>query len=226
MIDFPPLEAATPEGLLALGGDLSVPSLLLAYRRGIFPWPLSPQAPLAWFSPDPRGVLTTHELHISRSLGKVLRQKKYHITTNQRFPEVIEQCRHSVRKNQSDTWITGPMVQAYIDLHRHGHAYSVEATREGKLVGGLYGVTIGRYFSGESMFTTQTDASKVALVTLVEALHSQGVPFLDTQMVTPVTRALGAREIPRSQFVQQLQHLLSAPPLDLATVNLFQDQGS
>ena len=213
--EFPPLETATDEGLLAVGGDLAMESLLLAYRRGIFPWPVSPDASLAWFSPDPRGVLYTDRLHIPRSLDKVLRQNKFRITFNQNFSQIIQQCRKSVRKNQQETWITEEMVAAYTQLFDHHYAYSVEAWREERLVGGMYGVVIGRFFSGESMFFTETGASKVALVALIEKLQSHGIPLLDTQMVTPVSCALGAQEIARSQFIEQLQTLLAGPALDL-----------
>ena len=144
---FPPVEMASPEGLLALGGELSSYSLLTAYRNGIFPWPLSEENILAWFSPDPRGVLYSDRFHISRSLHKQFRKKKFRVTCNQQFSNVIRGCSEQKRKDQDKTWITEKMIEAYIKLHYSGHAYSIEVTKEEQLVGGMYGVNIGQFFS-------------------------------------------------------------------------------
>ena len=197
---FPPLETTTEEGLLAIGGDLDVSTLLLSYRSGIFPWPISDEISLAWFSPNPRGVLYTKNLHIPRSLGKVINQERFTITLNRAFEEVIQACSSVERKHQDGTWITEEMVEAYIELYRRGYAYSVEAWRDNQLVGGMYGVNIGRFFSGESMFFFERDASKVVLVTFVQWLGRHEVLWLDTQMVTPVTHSLGAIEIFERSF--------------------------
>ena len=212
---FPPVAQANQQGLLAVGGDLDASILLAAYRQGIFPWPLAPDAPVAWFSPHPRGVLVTSDLHVPRSLDKVLRQKKFQVTFNQDFDQVIEQCSVSKRPLEQNcppgTWITPNMVAAYQGLHRLGHAYSVESWQDGHLVGGLYGVNIGAFFSGESMFFKHRDASKVALVILVKRLRQYQIPWLDTQMVTPVTAALGAKDMAREKFIQELAPLIARP---------------
>ena len=213
IVKFPPLEEVKDEGPLAVGGDLEVSSLLLAYRQGIFPWPISPEAPLAWFSPDPRGVFHTNHVHIPRSLRKVFYQKRFQITFNQQFSQVIQECSRSKRKNQKGSWITQEMVEAYIQLHHCGYAYSVETWLDGLLVGGVYGVQIGQFFSGESMFFKETDASKVALISLLKQLQQHQIPLLDVQMITSVTHLLGAKNIPRSLFIKKLQELLSSPPI-------------
>jgi leucyl/phenylalanyl-tRNA---protein transferase len=213
--NFPPIDLADEHGLLAVGGDLEVDSLLLAYKKGVFPWPINKDFPLAWFSPDPRGLFFTDELTVSRSLAKVIRHCPYTITYNQAFEAVIKSCQqiHRVRQ-QTETWITEEIVEAYIRLHRAGHAYSVEVwNSEGVLVGGLYGVLLGSYISGESMFYLAPNASKLALVTLIRDLAENQIPWIDTQMVTPVVGALGGREVPRKQFIALLNEALkdSAP---------------
>ncbi len=205
ILDFPPVEQADDHGLLALGGDLEVDSLLLAYSRGIFPWPINDDYPLAWFSPDPRGVLITEELHISKSLKKILKKSQYDIFFNSQFEAVIKNCALQKRKDQESTWITEEIIEAYIELHKSGFAYSVEVVNQnGKLVGGLYGVNINMYFSGESMFHLESNASKIALVALVSKLAELKVPYLDTQMVTPVVESLGGKTISRKKFLEYL----------------------
>ena len=202
---FPPVEKALkePNGLLAAGGDLSAVRLLEAYRRGIFPWYAGGE-PLLWWSPDPRMVLYCAELKVSRSLGKNLRNKGYEVRVDTAFRKVIKGC--SARK---ETWLGREMQAAYLALHEAGHAHSFETWREDDLVGGLYGVAIGRMFYGESMFSTATDASKVALVGLVRALAARGFPLIDCQMKTPLLASLGAREIPRAAFLRALAALVN-----------------
>ena len=202
---FPPVEKALkePNGLLAAGGDLSAPRLLEAYRRGIFPW-YSRGEPLLWWSPDPRMVLHCAELKISRSLGKNLRNKGYEVRVDTSFKQVLKGC--SARKA---TWLGVEMQAAYLDLHEAGHAHCFETWLEGDLVGGLYGVAIGRMFYGESMFSLATDASKVALVHLVAHLKERGFPLVDCQVNTPLLASLGAREIPRRAFLRQVAALVN-----------------
>ena len=202
---FPPIEKALrdPNGLLAAGGDLSPKRLLEAYRHGIFPW-YSGDEPLLWWSPDPRMVLYCDELKVSRSLGKNLRNKGYELRIDSAFPQVLQGC--SAREK---TWLGREMKAAYLALHRAGYAHSFETWRKGDLVGGLYGVAIGRMFYGESMFSSATDASKVALVRLVSHLKERGFPLVDCQMNTPLLASLGAREIPRRAFLRQIAGLVN-----------------
>ena len=202
---FPPVEAALkePNGLLAAGGDLSPPRLLEAYRRGIFPW-FSGDEPLLWWAPDPRMVLYCDELKVSRSLDKNLRNKGYETRVDTAFEQVLEGC-----SSRRQTWLGPQMQEAYLGLHRAGHAHCFETWLEGDLVGGLYGVAIGRMFYGESMFSRATDASKVALVRLVGLLKEKGFPLIDCQVHTPLLASLGAREIPRRSFMRQIVALVN-----------------
>jgi len=206
---FPPVEAALkePNGLLCAGADLSVARLLAAYRRGIFPW-FSGGEPILWWSPDPRMVLFCDELKIPRSLAKNLRNKGFEVRIDTAFSRVIRACAEP-RKGESGTWISRDMQAAYVALQRGGHAHSFETWQAGKLVGGLYGVAIGRAFFGESMFSRATDASKVALVCLVETLRERGMPMIDCQQRTPLLASLGARQIPRPQFLRRLEALVN-----------------
>jgi leucyl/phenylalanyl-tRNA--protein transferase len=209
---FPPVERALqePNGLLAAGGDLSTGRLLEAYRRGIFPWYSAGQPPL-WWSPDPRMVLYCDELKVSRSLAKSLRNKGYELRIDSAFGEVLEGCAW----RPEGTWLGADMKKAYLRLHREGHAHSFETWRGGELVGGLYGVALGRMFFGESMFSRATDASKVALVNLVSFLKSLSFPLVDCQVHTPLLESLGAREIPRAEFLRALAGLVHyvQPPM-------------
>lgn len=206
---FPPIESADEHGLLALGGDLEPESLILAYTHGIFPWPINEEYPLAWFSPDPRGVLYTEELHVATSLKKFLRKNPFQVTFNQQFEAVIKNCALQKRQGQESTWITEELMEAYIQFHKLGFAYSVEVlNQDQKLVGGLYGVNINKYFSGESMFHLEDNASKVALIALVSKLREFEIPYLDTQMVTPVIKSMGGTEIPRELFLKYLSKSL------------------
>lgn len=206
---FPPLHAALqePNGLLAIGGDLSPQRLLAAYARGIFPW-YSPGQPVLWWSPDPRMVLFPAELKVTRSLEKRLRRDDYEIRFDTAFHDVMQACAATPRPEQDGTWIVPEMVDAYCQPHALGHAHSVETWMDGKLVGGLYGVAIGRMFYGESMFHHVTDASKLAFVHLARYLQQHGFGMIDCQMKTAHLARFGAREIPRDQFAAQLEELI------------------
>ena len=204
---FPPPDYADPSGLIAVGGDLSSERLLEAYRVGIFPW-YSDDQPILWWSPDPRFILEPDEFKVSRSLQKTLQRKLLQVTFDRVFEEVIAACATVPREAQRGTWITPEMHDAYIKLHGLGFAHSVETWLGGKLVGGLYGVSLGKAFFGESMFHHETDASKVALATLVEKLKSWGFHFIDSQMTTEHMISLGAKEIPRRIFLKRLQSAL------------------
>ncbi len=209
-LSFPPPYLADPDGLLAVGGDLSPERLLLAYRKGIFPW-YSEGLPILWYSPDPRMVLLSHQLHVSRSLKKFIRKRKYKITLDRAFPEVIANCARVPRPNQNGTWITRDMERAYNELHRLGYAHSVEAWSDGKLVGGAYGVSLGALFCGESMFALADNASKVALTTLVHQLHRWGIWLIDCQVYTKHLARFGAIEWPRSKYLRALKDALKYP---------------
>ena len=205
---FPPVERALkePNGLLAAGGDLSVPRLLAAYRRGVFPWYSAPE-PILWWSPDPRMVLYCEELKVSRSLAKSVRNKGYVVRIDTAFDRVLAGC----ADREEGTWLGRAMRSAYLALHRAGYAHSFETWRGDELVGGLYGVAVGRMFYGESMFSRGTDASKVALVSLVGELRRRGFPLIDCQMHTPLLASLGGREIARRGFLQALERLVHYP---------------
>jgi leucyl/phenylalanyl-tRNA--protein transferase len=197
---FPPLERALdePPGLLAAGGDLSAPRLLAAYRRGIFPW-YSPGQPVLWWSPDPRAVLFPNEFRCSRSLAKTLRNGGFETRIDHDFTAVIEGCA-APRPSSAGTWITREMRSAYLELHRQGHAHSIETYLEGRLAGGLYGVRLGGVFFGESMFSREPDASKVALARLVDLCRTDGIAVIDCQLSSRHLESLGSRLVPRSEF--------------------------
>ena len=207
---FPPAEEAE-DGLLAVGGDLRPERLLLAYSQGIFPWYEQGQ-PILWHSPDPRMVLLASALHVPRSLGKTLRRGTYTFTLDTAFDDVIAACASAHRPGQRTTWITPSMRKAYGALHRRGLAHSVEAWRGGKLAGGLYGVSLGAAFFGESMFALRPDASKVAFVRLVEALARWGIDLIDCQVHTPHLARFGAEAWPRRRFLRELARALERPP--------------
>ena len=207
---FPPPDYADPSGLLAVGGDLSKERLLEAYRLGIFPW-YSDDQPILWWSPDPRLVLDLKDFKISRSLRKTLKKAIFQVTFDHAFEQVIQACAVVPRAAQNGTWITEEMQEAYINLHGLGYAHSVESWLGGELVGGLYGVSLGKAFFGESMFHLKTDASKVALATLVEKLKSWDFHFIDSQMTTEHMIRLGAKELPRRIFLKRLQLALRHP---------------
>ena len=211
---FPPLELALrePNGLLCAGGDLTPQRLVMAYLKGIFPW-YSPGEPILWWSPDPRMVLFPAEFKLSRSLRKTLRKANYRVRLDTRFKAIIEACARTSRKDQAGTWITPEIQAAYVKLHELGYAHSVETWLDDRLVGGLYGIAIGKMFYGESMFAHATDASKIALAHLVRFLADNGFGLIDCQMNTTHLASLGARDIPRSEFTGHLRRLTATPPL-------------
>lgn len=208
---FPPVANASPEGLVAIGGDLNVTRLIEAYRRGIFPW-YNDQQPILWWSPDPRTVIYMDDLIVRRSLAKRIRNAGFQVTLDQNFSGVIDACRGPRRGHEDgETWITDDMANAYVALHRSGYAHSVEVTLDGELVGGLYGVSCGAMFFGESMFSRVPDASKVALVRLVRQLALWDFLLVDCQLPSDHVFRMGATEISRSRFVDELASALLIP---------------
>ncbi|MES2579027.1 MAG: leucyl/phenylalanyl-tRNA--protein transferase [Pseudomonadota bacterium] len=212
---FPPLSQALiePNGLIAIGGDLSAERLLNAYSQGIFPW-FNTGEPVMWWSPNPRMVLFPNELKISSSLKKTLKKNLFEVRFNSEFRKVITACsdskrNHQASSNQSNTWISQGMINTYCDLHNIGHAICMESWLNNQLVGGCYGVLINKMFYGESMFHTQTDASKVAFVHMVNHLKNQGIGMIDCQMKTPLLTSFGGHEIDRQEFMQKLTKLVN-----------------
>jgi leucyl/phenylalanyl-tRNA--protein transferase len=197
---FPDPRRADAEGLVAMDGDLSTPRLLLAYRSGIFPWTVHP---ITWWSPDPRAIIDLAQFHVPRRLAKFMRQNPFEITCDRAFRRVMEACATPAPGRES-TWITPEFIEAYTRLHDQGHAHSVECWQAGGLVGGIYGVSIGGFFAGESMFHRAANASKVALCHLVERLRERGFALFDIQMITPATRRFGAVEISRLEYLKRL----------------------
>ena len=212
---FPDVELALtePDGLLAVGGDLSIERLTTAYQKGIFPW-YSEGQPILWWSPDPRMVLEPKNIKISRSLAKTIRKKTFHISFDRNFREVITACseaRLEKGKVQNETWIVDEMIEAYVRLHEAGFAHSVECWQDGKLVGGLYGIAIGKVFFGESMFSRVTDASKVAFVFLANQLNEWDFKLIDCQVYTSHLESLGAGMISRKYFISLLNQYTNSP---------------
>lgn len=209
---FPPVELALrqPDGLLALGGDLSVPRLLNAYRHGIFPW-FSEGQPILWWSPDPRMVFRTDGVRLSTRFRRGLRRSRWQVRADTAFDRVVDRCAGVPRPGQRGTWITPAMREAYLALHRLGHAHSVEAFDADHLVGGIYGVAIGRMFFGESMFSDASGGSKVALAALARRLREWGWPLIDAQVENPHLTALGAESVPRARFVAEVAALAAQP---------------
>lgn len=210
---FPDVELALtePDGLLAVGGDLSVERLIFAYQHGIFPW-YSDGQPILWWSPNPRMVLKPNEIKVSRSLTKTIRKQNFKVTLDQNFKDVISACSKPRMENgteQTETWILGEMIEAYLKLHEAGYAHSVECWQDNKLVGGLYGIAIGNVFFGESMFSRVSDASKVAFVFLSNQLEEWGYQLIDCQVYTSHLESLGAYMIPRKQFTSLLENYTS-----------------
>jgi len=206
-LEFPDLEEADESGLLAVGGDLSLERLKLAYSKGIFPW-YEKGMPILWWSPDPRMVLFPDKMIISHSLKQIIKKQHFTVTIDTAFEKVIKNCAQTPRKGEKGTWITREMKNAYIDLHKAGFAHSAEAWLDGKLVGGLYGVAIGKAYFGESMFHHVTNASKVAFFHLVEKLSSWNFKIIDAQVYTNHLESLGGEMIPRSQYIQILEKAL------------------
>jgi len=204
---FPPVHLASKDGILAVGGDLSVERLLLAYRKGIFPW-YNEGEPIIWYSPDPRMVLFPHQLKISKSMKQFIRKNEFTITYNQNFSEVISNCRNVFRAaDQGQTWITNEMQQAYVKLHKEGVAKSVEVWRGNDLVGGLYGIDLGTVFCGESMFSKVSNASKLAFIYLTQKLEKENYKLIDCQVYNSHLASLGATEISRDEFLAYLKFI-------------------
>ncbi|WP_269791869.1 leucyl/phenylalanyl-tRNA--protein transferase [Stenotrophomonas sp. Iso1] len=209
---FPPAELALrePDGLLAIGGDLSPLRLLNAYAGGIFPW-FSDGQPLLWWSPDPRMVFRTNSVHLSSRFRRALRASSWRIRADTAFSEVMQACAHAPRPGQDGTWITDDMHRAYVELHRLGYAHSVEVFDEEQLVGGIYGVAIGRMFFGESMFSRRSGGSKVALAALARTLNDWGWPLIDAQVENPHLMRMGAEHLPRADFLREMRRLVQQP---------------
>jgi leucyl/phenylalanyl-tRNA--protein transferase len=207
---FPSPELAREDGLLAIGGDLSIQRLILAYNQGIFPW-YNPGEPILWWSPNPRLILEPSELHIPKRLKRVIRQERFRVTFDSAFRNVIKACSETRRKKGEGTWLTPEMIEAYIKLYHLDKAHSVETWQGDKLVGGLYGIAMGRVFFGESMFTVVSEASKVAFVTLVKQLCTWNFAIIDCQVTTWHLLRFGAKKIPRSAFLIRLKELINAP---------------
>ena len=197
---FPPVEMASTEGILAFGGDLQPQRLMLAYQSGIFPW-YNEGEPIIWYSPDMRMVLFPEELYISKSMRRLMAKNEFILTWNKAFEQVIDQCQKSPRKDQLGTWITEEMKQAYIKLHKMGFAKSIEVWHEDKLIGGLYGIDLGHVFCGESMFSKVSNTSKLAFIHLVQELQKKDYKLIDCQVYNEHLESLGAREIPRQEFM-------------------------
>ncbi len=206
---FPPPQLASKEGIIAIGGDLDIDRLLLAYQTGVFPW-YAEGEPIMWWSPDPRLVLFPDEIRISRTLKKVLRKNQFRVTMDTGFERVISECA-GTRHDEEGTWIVDDMIDAYINLHRAGYAHSVEVWQDENLAGGLYGVSLGGTFFGESMFTNISNASSVGLVKLIEYLKSISINLIDCQVKTDHLIRFGAREIPRSRFLKLLKLSVNQP---------------
>jgi leucyl/phenylalanyl-tRNA--protein transferase len=195
--------AHAPDGIVALGGPLTTTNLLRAYCNGIFPWPVNEHI-LPWCCPEERGILDFNELHIPRRLARISKRTTFHFTIDRSFLQVITHCATVARQHESGTWITRQMIRAYCELHRLGHAHSVEVWEGTELVGGLYGVDAGGSFSGESMFSLRSNASKLGLLFLIEHLNERGLDWIDIQMVTPHLEALGAKAVPRAEPAKQV----------------------
>ncbi len=208
-IVFPPVENADSDGLVAVGGDLDVDTLLDAYKRGIFPWPISIDAnhlrvPNTWFSPDPRGILDVNKVHLSHSFQKFLKKNPFKVTFNKAFAQVISECSLTPRKDQPGTWINQDIIHSYTKMFEAGYAYSVDVWKDEVLVAGIYGVSIGDFISGESMFTHEDNASKFGLYSLILKLKMKNISWIDTQMVTKVVGQFGGEYISRPDFLKKL----------------------
>ena len=203
---FPDVEESTEEGIVAVGGDLSVERLILAYSRGIFPWYSSDRSPILWWSPDPRFVLLPENLIVSKSMRPFFNQNKFQVTWDQNFEDVIKNCQKIDRDNQLGTWITPKMLAAYIQLHKMGYAHSVEVWMDNELVGGLYGISLGKVFFGESMFARVSNASKFGFISLVKQLIKKDFVLIDCQQETKHLESLGAVAIKREDFIDILNH--------------------
>ncbi|MCS6820456.1 MAG: leucyl/phenylalanyl-tRNA--protein transferase [Microscillaceae bacterium] len=210
---FPPIEKFADEyGILAIGGDLSVDRLLLAYRSGIFPW-YSEDEPITWWSPDPRFVLFPQDLKISKSMKQILKKNVFQVTFDTAFRQVITECQQIKRVGQKGTWITHEMLEAYVQLHELGYAHSVEVWQSEELVGGLYGVSLGQMYFGESMFSRVSNSSKTGFIVLVQKMIEKGIKLIDSQVYTNHLASLGAIEIPRKEYLRLLAQWVNQPTL-------------
>jgi leucyl/phenylalanyl-tRNA--protein transferase len=207
-ISFPPVHFADPDGLLAIGGDLSIERLLIAYRKGIFPWYEGEH--ILWWCPDPRFILSPRDVHISKSMGSLLKKNNFVFTVNTAFKEVIRQCKKIKRQDQDGTWITDEVEKAYTKLHELGYAHSAEVWENDQLVGGLYGIRMGKVFFGESMFSKVSNASKLAFIKYAAQLQNEGTELIDCQVYTAHLESLGARMITRMEFTRYLDKLIPA----------------
>jgi leucyl/phenylalanyl-tRNA--protein transferase len=208
LIRFPDPEQAAVEGIVVIGGELNAANLLQAYRRGIFPWPIGGW-PLPWFCPEERAILDFNDLHVSRSLQREMKRAPFRLTIDNDFSGVLHACASAERKDEVGTWITPEMIRAYCELHDEGHAHSVEAWEGDNLVGGIYGVDAGGAFAGESMFYSRPNASKLALLHLIDHLNARGLDWLDIQVMTPHMRVFGAQNISRHAFLKRLSSALA-----------------
>ncbi|HYM95269.1 MAG TPA: leucyl/phenylalanyl-tRNA--protein transferase [Chitinophagaceae bacterium] len=205
-LSFPPVITAEPDGLLAIGGNLSPESLLLAYRNGIFPWYEGEH--ILWWCPDPRFVLFPEELKINKSIKSLIKKDEFEFTTNKAFAEVIHQCKKILRPGQEGTWITDEVEKAYIKMYELGYAQSAEVWKNGELAGGLYGITLGKVFFGESMFSKISNASRFTFIKYVQQLTKEGIQLIDCQVYTDYLESFGARMIPRKEFIASLKNLI------------------
>jgi len=204
IIEFPPVDSADEDGLLAVGGDLDPESLLLAYQNGIFPWPINDEL-LAWFSPPIRAIISVDEFHISRSLERELKRGRFTTKVDSAVNKVITRCAQVINRGDQDgTWITDQIISAYSELHKLGIAHSFESYLDGELVGGIYGVRVNNFFAAESSFYRKANASKVAMVALYDYLKREGIPWFDCQVLTPFSESFGAKEISRDEFLRLL----------------------
>ncbi|MBP9837808.1 MAG: leucyl/phenylalanyl-tRNA--protein transferase [Proteobacteria bacterium] len=204
LINFPNVSQAEEDGLVYIGGELTVENLILAYSQGIFPWPVSDRMPLLWFSPPKRALLFLEKFRMPKSLKKFLANSQYKFSIDQNFAEVIQNCAYAKRPKQDGTWIIDDMIFAYIDLHHAGYAHSIECYLDDKLVGGLYGVSLGKMFAGESMFHKEDNASKLCLCYLISYLAELKVEWIDCQQLTPLLESFGAEEVEREDFIKLL----------------------
>jgi len=211
-LEFPPPSLAEPNGLLCVGGDLSTERILLAYSSGIFPW-YSENEPVLWWSPDPRLILYPEKIKISRSLKKKIKTNTFKVTIDQAFNDVIYACANTRIQNSEETWLTDEMIAAYKRLHKEGFAHSIECWKDDELAGGLYGISLGGCFFGESMFTNISDASKIALVKLADFLKENGFDLIDCQITTDHLTSMGGFEVPRQTFLKQLKNSLEKPTI-------------
>ncbi len=216
-VEFPSVQLAAEDGLLAVGGNLQVETLINAYTSGIFPWPVDEDYPLTWFAPNPRGIIKTSNIKFSQSLKKFVNKTNFNIKINQDFESIITKCAHAKRKHESGTWIYSNIIQAYTEMFNAKKAYCIGVYNDEALVGGLYGVCIGQLISGESMFYEEANASKLALYTLLNILIEKKIPFIDTQMVTPIIESFGGENISRPDFMD----LLSSIDLTLDRESIF-----